>query len=82
MVKTLDKYTEKEQRAMVGMWCDVHIKDTTRLDVIGAVDGDHVFLDGPKTNHLYNVERISATHVVPRFDLPRAWTMGGKPYVR
>ncbi len=78
-VKTMSKYSLEEQRSMVGMWCEAHVAGKKLLEVIGAVEDGRVILVDPNGGRTYQLESLNPIDVVPRFDLPRAWTTGGQP---
>ena len=77
MAKSLADMTAEEREECVGMWCEI----AGQLEILAEPDG---MVDYHDTAILHSVKRngggyVLAKDVIPRFDLPRAWTPGGEP---
>ena len=77
MYKTLADMTPEQRAACVGMWCE-YPNTRDRLGIIYDLDDDN----GPwilRFDVRIEILGYAAKDVIPRFDLPRAWTPDGEP---
>ena len=82
MVKTLADMTAEELSECVGMWASHQGHEDKNepcgnLGVISEIDGDYVWIAFPKESAETYV--FDLADLIPRFDLPRAWTPDGEP---
>ena len=76
---TLADMTPAERNKCVGMWCD-NLASTTKTPspvVLACVQGERCWVLHATLHGEWSCFLLDA--VSPRFDLPRAWTPGGKP---
>ncbi|PXY04631.1 hypothetical protein [Corynebacterium striatum] len=77
MTKTLADMTPEQRANCIGMWCEYpNIYD--RLGIIYALDDENdpwILRFDVRTEIL----GYDAKNIIPRFDLPRAWTPDGQP---
>ena len=79
MAKTLADMTAEERANCVGMWCDnlVSTADNPKPVVLACVQGEQCWILHTDLHGEWSC--FSLGSVVPRFDLPRAWTPDGEP---
>ena len=77
MPKTLADMTPEQRANCVGMWCE-YPNTYDRLGIIYALDDE----DDPwilRFDVRTEILGYDAKNIIPRFDLPRAWTPDGQP---
>ena len=82
MAKTLADMTAEERADCVGMWASHQgheDKDEPcgNLGIISEIDRDYAWIAFPKESaetYVFDLEDL-----IPRYDLPRAWTPDGEP---
>ncbi|MDK8788786.1 hypothetical protein QP979_06520 [Corynebacterium striatum] len=77
MTKTLADMTPEQRANCVGMWCE-YPNTYDRLGIIYALDDE----DDPwilRFDVRTEILGYDAKNIIPRFDLPRAWTPDGQP---
>lgn len=79
MTRPLSEMTPEERQACVGMWCDnlISAADVPAPVVLACVQGSlcwvlHTNIHGERSTFLLE-------DIVPRFDIPRAWSSAGSP---
>lgn len=77
MTRTLADMTPAERQQMIGMWATFHGSTSPRPVIIWAVDGDMVWRLSFTARHA--IMGTGLDQIIPRFDLPRAWTPSGEP---
>lgn len=77
--------TPAQRAQCVGMWCDYDVPDgeNPNLYGVGIICRDVSDADESafaiKDPHLFGEVIAPAAYIIPRFDLPRAWTPQGDP---
>ena len=83
MAKTLADMTAEERADCIGMWVSHQgheDKDEPcgNLGIISEIDRDYAWIAFPKEHaetYVFDLEDL-----IPRFDLPRAWSSKGEPF--
>ncbi|OFT60198.1 hypothetical protein [Corynebacterium sp. HMSC05D08] len=77
MPKTLADMAPEQRATCIGMWCE-YPNTYDRLGIIYALDDE----DDPwilRFDVRTEILGYDAKNIIPRFDLPRAWTPDGQP---
>lgn len=77
MTKTLADLTPEQRANCIGMWCE-YPNTYDRLGIIYGLDNENdpwILRFDVRTEIL----GYDAKNIIPRFDLPRAWTPNGTP---
>lgn len=78
MPKTLADYTPEERAGMVGMWCDVPGETYAPAVLAQFAETGAELLTVDMSGRMI-FDPFGMEKVIPRFDLPRAWSPDGTP---